>query len=113
MVVGRRPDGTREYSPVEVATEGGALNVTIGERRHRITFHGRLSGIVINGDFDGMPYCAQIERVGLEWRILHNGVVVAYRVISPLAAKLLAGSGVTTFWTKAGAGDMDTANRRR
>ncbi|MGB8326415.1 MAG: acetyl/propionyl/methylcrotonyl-CoA carboxylase subunit alpha [Steroidobacteraceae bacterium] len=83
-------NGERQGTPVAVAPDGDALYVTIGKRRHRISVVGPLRDIVVRGDFDGVPYTAQIEREGLGWRIAHQGVVGTYRVLTPRTAELLA-----------------------
>jgi len=90
VVVERHSSGERAYTPIGVTLDGGALHVTIADRSHRITLEGRSSDIVAHGDFDGVPYCAQIERIGLEWRVSHDGATVFYQVLSPRAAELLA-----------------------
>jgi propionyl-CoA carboxylase alpha chain len=88
-VVTTAPEGTRHSVPVTVVKDGAALNVTVADRRHRITLDGELRDLVVRGEFDGLPFVAQIERRDLEWRIAHNGVVATLRVLSPRAAQLL------------------------
>ena len=45
---------------------------------------------MIHGKFDGRPFCAQLERVGHNYRIAHDGVTIMARVLAPRAAELLA-----------------------
>jgi propionyl-CoA carboxylase alpha chain len=44
----------------------------------------------VHGTFDGQPFCAQIERVGLGYRISHNGANLSANVLSPRHAELEA-----------------------
>ncbi|MEZ5533518.1 MAG: acetyl-CoA carboxylase biotin carboxylase subunit [Steroidobacteraceae bacterium] len=83
-------DGRRDYTPVSVLAEGSALQVTVGDHIHRITLAGAAKDIVMQGEFDGEPWCAQLERIGLDYRIAHNGATVLARVLTPRAAELLA-----------------------
>ena len=83
-------DGRRDYTPVSVLAEGSALQVTVGDHIHRITLAGAANDIVMQGEFDGEPWCAQLERIGLDYRIAHNGATVLARVLTPRAAELLA-----------------------
>ena len=46
--------------------------------------------VIVHGTFDGKPFCAQIERVGLGYRIQHNGAGVFARVFTPRVAQLEA-----------------------
>ncbi len=88
VITGR--DGRRDYTPVSVLAEGSALQVTVGDHIHRITLAGAANDIVMQGEFDGEPWCAQLERIGLDYRIAHNGATVLARVLTPRAAELLA-----------------------
>ena len=83
-------DGGRLYTPLSAAGDGDVMVVTVGGRRHRITFDGALRDIVVRGTFDDRPWCAQIERAGLGWHITHDGVVESVRVLAPRDAELLA-----------------------
>jgi propionyl-CoA carboxylase alpha chain len=90
VVVEIAEDGTRRSTPVRLRAEGAASHVEIGGRMHVITLRGSLRDIVMHGDCDGEPFCAQVERAGLDYRITHNGRSVRTRVLSPLAAQLYA-----------------------
>jgi propionyl-CoA carboxylase alpha chain len=50
--------------------------------------HGSLRDIALQGEFNGQPFCAQVERIGLNYRLTHLGVVIDARVLSPAAARL-------------------------
>lgn len=47
-----------------------------------------VRGICLKGRFNGQPFLLQLERVGLNYRLSHRGVVVEARVLSPTAARL-------------------------
>ncbi|MCW5663099.1 MAG: acetyl-CoA carboxylase biotin carboxylase subunit [Piscinibacter sp.] len=86
VVIGE--DGTRQATPVHVRVEGLASRVEIDGRAHVITLHGSLRDIAMQGDCDGEQFCAQVERIGLDYRITHNGRSVRARVLAPRAAEL-------------------------
>lgn len=88
VVIGE--DGTRAATPVHVKVDGPASRVEIDGRTHVITLHGSLRDIAMHGDCDGEPFCAQVERIGLDYRITHNGRSVRARVLAPRAAELYA-----------------------
>ena len=44
--------------------------------------------MAVSGEIDGRPFHAQIERIGLHYRIIHNGLQVNARVLSARAAEL-------------------------
>jgi propionyl-CoA carboxylase alpha chain len=46
--------------------------------------------VVIHGRIDGTPFCAQIERIGLAYRVIYNGTQVDAKAVSPLAAQMYA-----------------------
>ena len=62
--------------------------VTIAGKTSSLVFHGPLRDIAVHGDIDGRPFCAQIERVGLHYRITYNGLQIEARVLSARAAEL-------------------------
>ncbi len=86
VVIGE--DGTRQATPVQVKVEGPASRIEIDGRTHVITLHGSLRDTAMHGECDGEPFCAQVERVGLDYRITHNGRSVRARVLAPRAAQL-------------------------
>jgi propionyl-CoA carboxylase alpha chain len=90
VVVVHGEDGVRIDRPVHVRVEDGAMRVTVGERRHTIRLDGSLRDIAVQGECDGVPFCAQFERIDLDYRIAHNGLTVLVRVLSPRAAELYA-----------------------
>ncbi|MBV6418146.1 MAG: Acetyl-/propionyl-coenzyme A carboxylase alpha chain [Steroidobacteraceae bacterium] len=82
--------GWREQAPVAVIADGSAIHVAIGGRSHRITLPGAVRDIVMRGEYDGLPYSAQVERLGLDYRLSRNGTAITARVLTPRAAQLLA-----------------------
>ncbi|MBL0730890.1 acetyl-CoA carboxylase biotin carboxylase subunit [Piscinibacter sp. HJYY11] len=82
--------GKTEQVPVKVEKQGGGFEVTINGKTSRIAFVTPLRDIVIRGTLDGEPFCAQIERMGLAYRVAHNGTQIEAKVLTPRAAELNA-----------------------
>ena len=82
--------GERTQTAINVAPGNGTYPVTIGGRTRRVTFATALRDIAVAGDIDGQPFTAQIERIGLHYRIIHNGAQIDARVLSRRAAELEA-----------------------
>jgi propionyl-CoA carboxylase alpha chain len=59
-------------------------------KRYRIELHTPLRDIVIRGSCNGEPFCAQIERIGLAYRVMHNGAQIDAKVFTPRVAQLNA-----------------------
>jgi len=83
-------DGQREQTAVKVLSEGGSYRVTIAGQTSTVRFAGPLRDIAVHGEFDGRAFFAQIERVGLHYRITYNGLQIEARVLSARAAELQA-----------------------
>ncbi|MBX3620136.1 MAG: acetyl-CoA carboxylase biotin carboxylase subunit [Rhizobacter sp.] len=90
VVVTAQGEGRFEQMPVSVVPQGNGYDVAIGGKSYRIAFQSSLRDIVIRGSFDGEPFCAQIERVGLSYRVSHNGTQIEAKVLTPRAAQLNA-----------------------
>ncbi len=82
--------GQSESVPVTVVPDNGGFRVMLGGASYVIEFDTPLREVVIHGRVDGRPFCAQIERVGLAYRVIHNGTQIDAKVVSPLAAQLSA-----------------------
>ena len=82
--------GQRQQTAVQVRGNGPQFEVTLGGTCHSITLNGHLRDIAVRGEFAGAPFRAQVERVGLNYRIAHNGAQIDARVLSPRAAELSA-----------------------
>jgi len=85
-------DGTggRDEIPVNVHPVGSMFHVSIAGRIHEVSFEDNLRDIAVHGYFDGKPFCAQIERAGLGYRISHNGTSLFAKVFTPRHAQLEA-----------------------
>jgi propionyl-CoA carboxylase alpha chain len=77
-------------TPLRIRNGEGRFRVTIGERSVDVRFAGALREIAVHGDIDGKPFTAQIERAGLDYRVMHNGRRLTARVLTPRAAELQA-----------------------
>ncbi|MGA0083904.1 MAG: acetyl-CoA carboxylase biotin carboxylase subunit [Steroidobacteraceae bacterium] len=80
--------GRRDQIPVTIRDSESALHVTLAGQTHEVAFEDNLRDIAVHGTFDGQPFCAQIERVGLGYRIQHNGAALFARVFTPRQAAL-------------------------
>ncbi len=81
-------EGRFEHMPVSVVPQGAGFDVGIGDKTYRIAFQSPLRDIVIHGSLDGEAFCAQIERIGLSYRVSHNGTQIDAKVLTPRAAQL-------------------------
>jgi propionyl-CoA carboxylase alpha chain len=88
VVVVHGEAGVRNGHPVRLDVDDGSMRVTIGARTRTIRLTGLLRDIAVHGECDGAPFCAQVECVGLDYRIAHNGLTLLARVLSPRAAEL-------------------------
>ena len=82
--------GLRDHIPISVRPQGSMFEVSIAGLTHEVAFEDNLRDIAVHGTFDGQPFCAQIERSGLGYRISHNGASLFARVFSPRHAELEA-----------------------
>jgi propionyl-CoA carboxylase alpha chain len=90
VVVRKGAEGRHEYTRVGVVRDGDSVLARFGERTRRISLRGAIRDIVARGEADGRPFCAQVERVGLDYRVLHDGMQIHARVLTPRAAELQA-----------------------
>lgn len=90
VVFSLRPSGPALDTPVHVQSDGELIRVTLNEQTHTLRLFSNLRQLVVHGEFNGQPFCAQVERMGLNFRLTHQGVVVDTRVLSPSAARLSA-----------------------
>jgi propionyl-CoA carboxylase alpha chain len=82
--------GVRTETPAEVRMQGSDYLVSLGGRTRQISFSSALRDIATHGRVDGEPFHAQIERVGLAYRVARGGAQVEVRVLAPRAAELQA-----------------------
>jgi propionyl-CoA carboxylase alpha chain len=90
VVITTDDQGQSEYVPVTVVPDNGGFNVELGGARYHIEFDTPLREVVIHGRIDGTPFCAQIERIGLAYRVIYNGTQIDAKAVSPLAAQMYA-----------------------
>ena len=90
VVVQTGSAGARQQTPVTVKAEADVLSVVLNGQGHTIHFDGPLREVVVHGLWNGRAFCAQIERVGLNFRVTHDGAAIEARVFSPRAAQLNA-----------------------
>ncbi|MEO8923578.1 MAG: biotin/lipoyl-containing protein, partial [Caldimonas sp.] len=82
--------GRRSETPASVRSEGADYVVTIAGLARRIALSSPLRDTATCGSVDGKPFHAQIERLGLAYRVTQGGAQVDVRVLSPRAAELHA-----------------------
>jgi len=82
--------GQRQQTAVKVSHADGRYHVTIAGQTSTVSFVGPLRDIAVHGEIDGRPFFAQIERIGLHYRITYNGLQIEARVLSARAAELQA-----------------------
>jgi propionyl-CoA carboxylase alpha chain len=76
--------------PLGVSLVPGGADVTHEGRTHALRTSWRLGDILLRGSWDGEPICLQVERMGLRYRIFHQGTQVDAIVMTARAAELLA-----------------------
>ena len=82
--------GQRRQTPVQVNNGDGAIRVNVDGKTFVLRFDGPLRDVAVRGVVDGRPFSTQIERMGLAYRIIHNGAQIDARVLSSRAAELHA-----------------------
>ncbi len=90
VVVVHGAAGARSGHAVQVRAGDGLLRVAINGRTHVIRLTSPLREVALHGERDGVPFCAQVELIGPDFRIAHNGLAVLARVLSPRTAQLYA-----------------------
>jgi propionyl-CoA carboxylase alpha chain len=90
VVVTTDAEGRQEHTPVTLRVQERAFNVQVAGRQYRIEMHTPLREIVVRGHCNGTPFCAQVERVGLAYRVTHDGAQIDATVFLPRAAELKA-----------------------
>ena len=90
VVMTNTAKGSRESVPVTVRAEDGGFRVALDNTNHHVVFDSPMRDLVIHGRIDAKPFTAQIERVGLAYRVIHNGNQIDAMVLTPFAAKMMA-----------------------
>ncbi len=95
VVVVLGEEGRHEYHQVQVGEfdpVAGKADVKVDGRTFAIQSRTKLGEILMVGTFNGLPFCAQVERGSakqpLALRIAHNGTAIQALVLSPRAAEL-------------------------
>jgi propionyl-CoA carboxylase alpha chain len=88
VVTGR--NGDTQSVPAKVKVIGKAFDVEADGKHYRIEMFTPLRDVVIRGSCNGEPFVAQIERIGLSYRVTHNGTQIDAKVFTPRAAELNA-----------------------
>jgi propionyl-CoA carboxylase alpha chain len=79
-----------QHRHVPVRVEAAATTtVTVGGRAYAIDSDWQFGGIRAQGQCNGRPFTAQVERHGLWLRVEHNGLRIDAQVMSARAAELL------------------------
>ena len=80
--------GTRTETPASVHVETDACVVSIGDRVHCIELKSPLRDVAVLGQGDGKPFAAQVDRLGLGYRVSKGGRQIDVRVLTPRQAEL-------------------------
>jgi propionyl-CoA carboxylase alpha chain len=88
VVVVHGEAGARSAHPAALRVDNGATQVTVAGRTYTLVLASGLKDIAMHGTVDGQPFCAQVERVGLDYRIAHRGAALVVRPMAPRAAEL-------------------------
>ena len=83
-------DGARHETAARVRVDGDLFTVEIGGRAYPIRFERPLRSVAMHGSVAGKAFSAQIERLALAYRVIHQGARIEVRVLSPRAAELNA-----------------------
>jgi propionyl-CoA carboxylase alpha chain len=79
-----------ESIQLQIEPHDSGCDVVHDGKRHQLATSWQIGQILFEAEFDGLPVCLQVERVGVRYRILHEGVLMEATVLSPRAAGLLA-----------------------
>ncbi len=90
VVVQVDAEGRRTETAASVALEGDDYLVSVLGQTRRLSFASALRDIAVRGSVDGRPFHAQVERLGLAYRVAQGGAQIEVRVLSPRAAELQA-----------------------
>jgi propionyl-CoA carboxylase alpha chain len=74
---------------VSVTPVAGGYTLTCNGRTHTLTTDWQLRDTRFDAHLDGRPIVLQVDRVGLRYRLTHNGVTVEAQVLPPRGDELL------------------------
>jgi len=96
VLITRDAQGQQRHTPVSIGDWGGAADpttVVVGQNSYQIHSISPIGGIRIEGQVNGQPFTAQVERGAgnnpLALRITHDGRQIDVTVLSPLNARML------------------------
>ena len=90
VVVIQGAAGVRQHHEVRVVEQAdGGVQVALADKTYAISKDWRFGGIRTEGQCNGQPFTAQVERHGLSYRVAHNGLAIDAQVMGPRAAELL------------------------
>jgi propionyl-CoA carboxylase alpha chain len=75
--------------PISVTPVPGGYQLTGSGRTHTLTTDWQLRDTRFEAHLDGKPIVLQVDRVGLRYRLTHNGVTVEAQVLPPRGDELL------------------------
>ncbi|GMV55945.1 MAG: acetyl/propionyl-CoA carboxylase subuit alpha [Betaproteobacteria bacterium] len=68
----------------------GGYRIDYQEKSYALLSGWRFGDILFRGTVNGEPFCLQVERIGLRYRLIHWGTEVQVQVVTPRVAELLA-----------------------
>ncbi len=90
VVVHTDAAGLRTQTPAQVQAVGELFTVLVGAATYAIRLDSALRDVAVHGLVNGRPFSAQVERLMLAYRVMHDGAQTEVRVLSPRAAELNA-----------------------
>ena len=88
VVVADTSPHERRHVPATIRPRGSTVLVELGGVAYPIALWSPMREIVVRGDTAGNPFCALVEKVGVEYRLSRNGSLLIARVMTPRAAEL-------------------------
>jgi propionyl-CoA carboxylase alpha chain len=82
--------GQRTEVPATVRIDADEYRVEVAGRRYDFSFASPVRDVATHGTVNGRPFHAQVDRVGLVYRVAHGGAQVEVKVLLPRAAALQA-----------------------
>jgi propionyl-CoA carboxylase alpha chain len=75
---------------LEVEPIDGGIRVRYGTESHDLQSSWKIGQTFLHGMWDGVPVTLQVERRGIRYRVMHDGVEIDATVMTLQAAELLA-----------------------
>ncbi|NQV82585.1 MAG: acetyl/propionyl/methylcrotonyl-CoA carboxylase subunit alpha [Rhodospirillales bacterium] len=79
-----------ESSAVSVVMDEGSYRITLGRETLVVETAWKLGEPLFRGHLDGTPFCLQVERTAIAYRLTHGGAETDVLVMHPRAAELQA-----------------------